>query len=380
MHAWRPFFTLSNLPLKEPVEVEHVAIVPPDDPRCIAIAKTTKNFQRFLESFTDAFQRDVVPSVVIIRDDAPRWVMSLETIGGFRDAISIAAVTLNRTNSLIYPAAKHNQFSTAFEFYPWNFSRDFNMLTTSNPALAGFESVEDFRGQITPGLPVSKWDGLDYDETLLKALFGEWTRRFSRPHAPWRSQALFRSLDMAHAAAQVPGWVDVTSQSLGRSIALWVSACEILTHPKSGDAGFLQVYEVFNSVDWRTEACSQSTFECYEGRGRRKPNAPMRTLACWIYGELFHARNDYLHGNEIDSDRLAVKSSGRSLYMYTAPLYRMLLTGFLGLDFYGPFEPKEPGETPYDYAGMMRYRFFSRQGDHERALAHLLKPRDKNAP
>lgn len=377
MSAWQPLFTLPNLLVKEPVEVEHVAIVPVSDPRCIEISKTNSNFFPFLNSFTDAFQRQHIPSVLIVREGAPSWVMSMEAVGAFRDAVSISAVALNRTNTIVYGWARNYQYSTFFDFYPWVFSKDFNLLTTNNPALAGMDEFKDFKGQVTAGLPVPSWEGLDYDESLLKALMGEWTRRFSKPNPKWRSRALFRSLNMAHAAAQVPGWVDLSGPSLGRSVALWVSAFEILTHPEDGDAGFKQVYDVFENVDWRTEACKQVIHEAYEGRGPRKPTAPLRNLACWLYGELFHARNDYLHGNEVADDRLVVKSTGKSLFMYTQSLYRLALTGFLGMDFYGPFIPKEPGETPYDYAGLMNFRFFNRQGDHEKAIANVLKLRDK---
>ena len=349
----------------------------PDDPRCLEITKTNKNFQPFLHSFTDAFQREIVPGVLIVRADAPRWVMWMEAIGGFRDAISISSVVYNRTNTILYGHARTNQYSTFFDFYAWVFSKDFNLLTTNNPALAGMDEFKEFKGQSTAGLPTSRWDGLEYDETLLKALFGEWVRRFSTPSPIWRSLALFRSLNMAHAAAQVPGFVDLTAQSLGRSVALWISAFEILTHPMNGDAGLKEVYRVFENVDWRTEACKERTFECYEGRGKRKSTAPKRNLACWIYGELYHARNDYLHGNALRDDRLVVKASGRSLFMFTQPLYRLLLTGFLGMDYYGPFIPKEPGANPYDPVGLMNFRFVNRQGDHERAIARILQPPDK---
>jgi hypothetical protein len=182
---------------------------------------------------------------------------------------------------------------------------------------------------------------------------------------------------MAHAAAQVPALVDVTSQSLGRSVALWISAFEILPHPKDSDAGLKEVYNVFENVDWRTEACRDRLHDCYEGRSQ-KPHARKRNLACWIYGELYHARNDYLHGNALADDRLVVKSSGRSLFMFAQPLYRLLLTGFLGIDYYGPFKPRKPGESAYsDIQGIMNFRFENRQGDYERAIAKILQPPDK---
>jgi hypothetical protein len=56
MSNWIPVFTLPNVFVKDPIEVEYVALVSPEDPRCKAIGKTNKNFLKFLRSFTDAFQ------------------------------------------------------------------------------------------------------------------------------------------------------------------------------------------------------------------------------------------------------------------------------------------------------------------------------------
>jgi hypothetical protein len=377
MAEWVPVFTLPNLLVKEPVEVEYLALVSPDDPRCLAIGKANPNLRKFLRSFIDAFRRKVIPSVLLLREDAPAWVRSMEAVGGFRDAISIATIVHNRTSAVIHGNARTNQYSSFFEFYPWMFSKDFNLLTTSNPALSGMDEYKEFRGQSTAGLPTSRWDGLEYDETLIKALLGEWPRRFSRLDASWRSLALFRSLNMANAAAQVPGFVDVTYQALGRSVALWISAFEILTHPGQRDGGLKEVYSVFENINWCTDACRERLYFCYEGRGK-KSNGPKRNLACWIYGELCHARHDYLHGNPIRNDRLVVKSSGRNLFSFTHSLYRLLLTGFLGIDYYGPFKPREPGVSPYtDVQGILNFRFDKRQGDYERALTKVLDSPDK---
>src|SRR5258708_29297763 len=111
MPDWIPVFTLPNVLVKDPIEVEYVALVAPYDPRCREIGKTNRNFLKFLRSFTDAFKRKVIPSVVIMRDDAPQWVMSMEAVGAFRDAISISAVVHNRTNSIHYSNARSYQDS-----------------------------------------------------------------------------------------------------------------------------------------------------------------------------------------------------------------------------------------------------------------------------
>ena len=369
MSNWIPAFTLPNVFVKDPIEVEYVALVSPEDPRCKAIGKTNKNFLKFLRSFTDAFKHKVVPSVLLLREDAPQWVRSYEAVGGFRDAISISAVVHNRTNSILYSNARYYQFSTFFDFYAWNLSKDFNLLVTNNPAMLGMDTIDEFKGQSIAGLPTSKWEGLSVDETLLNALLGEWPRRFSKPHAAWRSRALFRSLNMAHAAAQIPPLVDLTTQSLGRHVALWVSAFEILTHPQAGDAGLKEVYRVLENIDWRMEDCKGEIHDCYLGRRgkRRKGN-----LACWIYGEMNHARNDYLHGNELAEDRLIIKPSGRNLFQFAPSLYRLLVTGFLGIDFYGPRRPQGMSQHG-DIQGIMNSRFENGQGDHERAISRILK-------
>src|ERR1700722_10127794 len=102
MSNWIPVFPLPNVLVKEPIEVDYVALVSPDDPRCKQIGKANKNFLKFLRSFTDSFKRKVTPSVLIMQDDAPKWVMSMGAIGSFRDAISISAVVHNRANSILY--------------------------------------------------------------------------------------------------------------------------------------------------------------------------------------------------------------------------------------------------------------------------------------
>ncbi|WP_024506594.1 hypothetical protein [Bradyrhizobium sp. ARR65] len=375
MHKWSPLFFLPNMCIKEPFDSEYLAIVSPNDVRCIEINSRHPTFLPFLNRFTDTFGRKIVPSVLIMRDDAPAWVKNMEAVGGFRDILSICAVVYNRTAVLIHHLPRNYQYSTSFDFYAYTLTTDYQRLVTSNPALSGMDLIEEFHGQTTPGLPVSNWDRLDYDEMLLKALLAEWERRFSSPKPSWRSLALFRSLNMAHAAAQIPGVVGVTNYSLGRSISLCVSAFEILVHPEKDESGVKRVYDLLNQVDWRTQACKENTYYCYEGRGK-KTKGPPRNLACWIYGEINHARIDYLHGNPLNQDRLVVQASGKHLFNYNPSLYGLLLTGFLGLNYYGPFKPREPGASPYDAVRMLKYRFYSKQGDYENALAHIRKPKN----
>jgi hypothetical protein len=90
-----------------------------------------------------------------------------------------------------------------------------------------------------------------------------------------------------------------------------------------------------------------------------------------------HARNDYLHGNEMAEDRLTIKPSGRNLFQFAPSLYRLLLTGFLGIDFYGPRRPQGMSQHS-DIQGIMNFRFENRQGDHERVISRIIKPPAKD--
>jgi hypothetical protein len=84
-----------------------------------------------------------------------------------------------------------------------------------------------------------------------------------------------------------------------------------------------------------------------------------------------------MHGNAIEDDRLVVKSSGRSLFMYAQSLYRLLLTGFLGISHYGPFRPRESTSAWYEGDSARSFRLTNRQLNHEQALAMILKPADR---
>jgi hypothetical protein len=65
-------------------------------------------------------------------------------------------------------------------------------------------------------------------------------------------QSLFRSLNMANQALQAPGGTDTTYYDVGRSIALWISAFEILAHPPNANANLQVVYELLENIKWQT--------------------------------------------------------------------------------------------------------------------------------
>ena len=107
-----------------------------------------------------------------------------------------------------------------------------------------------------------------------------------------------------------------------------------------------------------------------------RPRAPAnqsnkkRILACWIYGKLYTARNNYLHGNPVTDDDLVVKDSKRLLLPYAAVLYRMALTDFLDLCFREKAPPQADAKAFDDYEER-KFGFQKYQMDMEAALATI---------
>jgi hypothetical protein len=120
-------------------------------------------------------------------------------------------------------------------------SKDNNALAASTPAFRGFHDVKRFRVQSSPELPVVRIEDRDVDTTILDALISRWRRYYFGRTPRWEDRALFRSLNMAVEAGSIPANVR-TVFDLGRSVSLWVSALEILSHPRVEKASLLTVY------------------------------------------------------------------------------------------------------------------------------------------
>jgi hypothetical protein len=191
---------------------------------------------------------------------------------------------------------------------------------------------------------------------LLDQLLLRWERRYGTTKPEWSDLALFRSLNMAFAASQIPAGIDLTQFHMGRSIALWVSAFEILTHSGT-DVKLYDVYERIAGLPWKQKATRAKRYKPHKW----KKKGP---LGCWIYGAIHHARNDFLHGNPVDRNRLIVRKSKRNLFSYAAPLYRMALAGFLPI-------PTPPRGAPGSYS-RVGFDFIMNQNYVEEALATVL--------
>lgn len=128
----------------------------------------------------------------------------------------------------------------------------------------------------------------------------------------------------------------------------------------------MEVYALLDKNTWHHTPCKEPKYETYGfARDQR-----LRNLPCWLFGAINHARNDYLHGNPINQDRLIVPPAKRPLHIYASLLYRMALAAFIDLQ-HNP-SPKRDNETEYE-AYLRNYHVFGRfQGDIEVALSSIM--------
>lgn len=200
----------------------------------------------------------------------------------------------------------------------------------------GFEHGDPWR-LANYALVLASLTEYDVDGPLLGRLMDRWIATYETNDPDWSNLALFRSLNMAHEASRAPGSATVSVYDVGRLLALWVSAFEVLVHPGEGGRADLEsVYEVLLRGGWETRFCRELVHKAYGGR---EPNPPSRNAPCWIYGELYKLRNSFLHGNSVKDISLSPPSGKAAYDFYAAVLYRLALTVFLDLTWKSKLEP-----------------------------------------
>jgi len=327
---WVPVFVLPNIFVNEPIGENTAAIANCNDSRVQQILADIPVLAEFTNRFSRPFGGQFLPSMMIMRENAPKTFFTVEAVSSFRDLVAMCIIPLSRARSAEWGRSFATYYSDWYDFYPWMINTHHQHLVCSTPAVSDLEVVTDFNGQCDPGLSPVLLEPRDIDAVLMKILFRRWESHYKNDSRKWANVALFRSLNSAVAASKMPATVDVTLFDLGRSVSLWISAFEILAHPKIGKSGLVPVYDLLDKAPWHDKKLQHKRYRAFISAIKaRQRGAPLRSLPCWLYGELYHARNDFLHGNPISKHRLHVKASGRSLFQYPPMLYRMALSAFL---------------------------------------------------
>ncbi len=327
---WEFAYLLQHVAFSGPIENEFLAIVPPTDDRLKDLARQRTAIGKLTTKFTDQFGRAVNPSGLLARSDRPKSV-DFHAVVSFRNIVAISSIIDAWCFQLTEPGARYPLWSDYFDFYPFTETTDGSRLIAKSVAsLEIWNNVEEFSGQRAPHLPTADRLSFGADRLVLDACLKQWYRRFIGQKKEWKTRVLFRSLQIAAQASRMPavGTGSPTIHDAGVGIALWVSAMEILSHPRKGNASLQTVLDLLAGADWIARPLRTAKYKV-KYKGSTIPVNYIRKL----YAELNRARNDFLHGNPVRAGNLfPAKEQSQPLLLHCAPLiYRAALTSFLGI-------------------------------------------------
>jgi hypothetical protein len=356
---WIPVVALPNLDTRGKVECEFAAIVPPNDSRVDKLRADHPRLTTFISRFRGQFGEQVWPSLILLHANAPDSCKTAEAVTGLRDVIAMSVVPRARARRLRFGQANGLAFSTAFQLYPWMLDKQYEEMILTNSAAIGVHLLEEFHGQTFPEQSQMTVMEQDVDMPLANLLLHHWASRFTAAQVAWADKALFRSLNMANEAAGIPAPTATTFYDVGRSLAHWVSAYEIMVHPEAGISNKVKVAAELEKVQWLNSALAALN---HSGPGNPPQQKQLATSLCHkIYG----LRDDFLHGNDVAGP--ALQLNGKPMIDFAACLYRLLLTGFFDLRFHKQLPAEGDAEAIGKYTAA-RIRFNSHQRLYEEAL------------
>ncbi|MBL7178728.1 MAG: hypothetical protein ISS65_00765 [Desulfobacterales bacterium] len=298
---WIIIFALPDLSLKESLGNENIAIVPHDDSRVIEIVNQSLYAKALVENFEDQFGRKNYPSFLIISDKAPQHLRDIDAIVGFRNIVALSTIIKGHEHSLTSTFVAFPLYSDYFDFYPITITKDDDGFLTQSPSILGYDDERSkFTGQTSPSLAGPGHVRAECTGHLFDQLHKVWQRRYlKKRYSEYSTRILFRSLEMAFQASTLPFKNHSTIYDYGASSSLWVSALEILSHPKKGSANLLTVIELMDKYDWLHKDLKRHSY-VINYRGKRK----QVNLSQKLYKELYDTRNAFLHGNPVTPNRL----------------------------------------------------------------------------
>ncbi len=296
--TWQLGFVLPNfqVPLTATDLSGFMALASYRDVRVTNIRQNQRGTDKFLDGFRDVYDARQQPGAVIWRNDICQDRVSLKTFVDFRNIVALAAILPGWAGlDPRQPVTPSNPlWSDTFDFHPGRLNTQ-GAIEIYNPAQNVFSSHNTpFVGMPSPHIPVYK-DPFAPDWPLLAKLLRVWELRYLRAHTSVKEhEPLFRSLEMAYRALQVPIHNEGTIQDFGTSLGLWVSAFEILAHPSQRKVQLTDVLDLLARAKWVEPRLRHRRFIVKYRKQRLSA-----TFAERVYPAIYSSRNTFLHGNPI---------------------------------------------------------------------------------
>lgn len=343
---WRIAYALPNLALpprtpgeeptasvfdlaKAPITLgsEDVTIVPATDPRVLLIERAFPATRRFIRGFRDMWGARIEPAVLIYRDGVSLPERLGEALISFRNAVALSTILFGKAKFL-KGGSPEVSWSDTFDVYPGTLDDKGRLgINTAAARILNWGRIPaPFHGVSAPHI-ARAGKILQHDQFLYRALGAEWRRRFVRPTRKDRfGQVLFRSLQVAMHAAAVPIKNQGSIYDFGVQLGLWVSALEILARWSKDNANEDVVLDLVAKAAWVEPKLQRPRYTIRRQKDSRRVNAIQ--YACHV---LYHARNDFLHGNPVRLGRLKLRpdEEGVALPAVAAIVYRAALAVYL---------------------------------------------------
>jgi hypothetical protein len=367
---WEPVWILPNVTLMESIDHSHVGLMHREDQRVLAACKLHPGLTKLVRAFKSEFGSPVSPTVLMMRSDAPPSVKTVSALGGFRDIVCTGAIVDSHARMLAWKRPVGIMFSDAFDIYPWGLGKPSSQhVYAFTPGLSGVHDLNRLAASPAAALPARSLAIDELDGVLVHRLMKCWDEYHCAGTEEVQHRKMFRALDSARFAARMPGGTDANIFDAGRSVALWVSAFEILAHDGKR-ADLERVLGLFSKVDWQHAHLQGQSQTIAFGKKTIPTN-----LAGQIYKSLYDARNAFLHGNHVNSESLR-KPFGRHLNWFAAPLFRLALTGFLELNFDKPAPDRQQSPQAFSEHWTEKWTFYRAQSRAEEAILMANKPLD----
>ncbi len=337
--TWQLGFVLPNfqVPLTVTDLAGFMALASYRDVRVTNIRQNQRGADKFLDGFRDVYDARQQPGAVIWRNDICQDRVSLKTFVDFRNIVALAAILLGWAGlDSRQPVTPSNPlWSDAFDFHPGRLNSE-GSIEIYNPAQNVFSHPQTpFVGMPSPHIPVYR-DSFMLDWPLLAKLLQSWDRVYIRSDNEVNTkqyEPLFRSLEMAYRALSVPIHNEGTIYDFGTSLALWVSALEILSHPDPTDTkkkvNLWHVCAVLARAQWYDDRLKKQRFNITYNKQQHQV-----TFIEYLYSLIYHARNTFLHGNLVShTDWQFAQGDVTTPIGNLAPLiYRTALMSYLSWD------------------------------------------------
>lgn len=339
--SWDLLFLLPhvNIPRPSPFDGGVVRLVAGNDPILEALRATPPNEtgHRMLAAFGGQFGRAYVPGCLIVDSNAPRQTTA--ALRAFRNACAIATVLPAYADGQLAP-----RFSDFFDIYPLVPHDDGSIVAVDAIMPGGYDDPDHFAGQCS-ALIQTPWNFTCHpSQRLLTQLLRAWRTCFQTRRRRQALLRLFRTVDVAVHACRFPTDNLRSVYDVGLRLVVWVSAFEVLLHPTGGQINLPSVLGVIGGLPWTNRELTRSRYR-RNYRGHRLT----LTLPEAVYFDLYTARNDFAHGNQVRRRRLTLRRRPRGgpLLQLAPLLFRVVLEHQLDIWLPRRLGPQPPPNASY---------------------------------